>query len=175
MKYKLLTDILNHLATSPEARERFNQNKYFICEFNEYLLFDIWNHTFEVPNKQVFEHFTPKLKQIIIQTALSNTPDGQAICGFLDWKLQKPTPFLYNLGTRLDDLIKSNTIPKQFIDIIKDLILSLIKTNKEILYNNPHRLNHLLYQTFTTALFHGKDFETALNETNEVYLEEIKD
>jgi hypothetical protein len=34
--------------------------------------------------------------------------------------------------------------------------------------------NKTLYIIFTTALFNGKSFETALEEANEVYLENIK-
>jgi hypothetical protein len=132
---QLLQDTIHHLATSPEARERFNsisasKLKEDISLFNKsvkdsdtiyYKLFNI-HKIYDLD----FRGFDLSDRLYFIQTALSNTTDGKPVCDFL--AIQHYTEFL----------------------------------------------NETLYKTFTTALFNGKDFETALEEANEVYLKNIK-
>jgi hypothetical protein len=124
---QLLQDILNHLATNPEAKERFNliSSVKMLHEFGNL-------EFYQVANWFDFTNSDDHTQVYIIQTALSNTPDGVAVCDFLSVK---------------------------------------VETTKEA---RPFvALNRILFQTFTTALFNGKSFETALEETNAVYLAEI--
>jgi hypothetical protein len=88
---QLLQDILNHLATNAEARQRFNKVALIQCKITKSILkFGI----FPIINIQ-FEDSTTLVKQHIIQTALSNAPDGVAVLSFLNVPYFKSYDKLY--------------------------------------------------------------------------------
>lgn len=183
---KLLTDILNHLAQSKEARERFNSliNLKVIDPINSVNpYFDLlFRSEFKVVKPEDFASLRVRdntildypfdfvgndFRKLIIQTALSNTPDGQAVCGFLGENL-------IGLGINYEE--------QQLQELDKsDSIFGKSSTNSKLILANIHihrltvkkTLNQSLHQTFTNALFNGKDFETALEETNAIYLENL--
>jgi hypothetical protein len=137
---QLLQDILNHLATNTEARERLNSNKLIRCYGDDSytrLIFYVKNHDWF---ENIFGYLHSTAKVLIIQTALSNTSDGVAVCSFLD------------------------------VDSTKSFGVKIVDRRPQRRFEP---LNHLLHTTFTTALFNGKPFETALEETNAVYLDEV--
>jgi hypothetical protein len=195
---KLLADILDNLAIDSETRERFNNKvKLYNKDYDKYrcLLMhgnfcnelhfvSFWDDRFG-EHYSIFKDCLQDEQQFIIQTALSNTPNGMAICAFLDKEYrnynnliqQVPmvhvrsrmvlTDIMKKNGYKVEEEIVQNGVLVQYADV------GHLERN-EIQNLIPKGLNHLLYNTFNTALFHGKPFKTALEETNAVYLAEIK-
>lgn len=144
---KLLTDILNHLASSNEARERFNsisESIHVEIDKNNDLVFVKLNSTYSEYWNDFWRYDTHE-KKSIIQTALSNTPDGQPVCELLGKETFTKTSSFYEAIKKLGA-----------VDI-----------------GQYATFNQVLYLIFTTALFQGTSFEMALEETNAIYLENI--
>ena len=163
---QLLIDILDHLASSEEARERFNQNKcLYTSLYRSELTFNSSpNQPIGVPFLVIFNSKDTRDLQFIIQTALSNTPDGKAVCEFLGKEVKIYDSYEYPAfhNARLTNFTGNSELEySQYVEHEREQ------------NSTTHTLNRLLYTTLNQALFNGKDFETALEEANEIYLKNI--
>jgi hypothetical protein len=217
---KIVTEILNHLDSSEEARERFNSRNgdFELIKVKEPALKEpahkAWNNDKDYyeslylfdEGKQIsliefgytLDFLSINQKKMFIQTALSNTPDGKAVCEFLArdcWQItslshdsstywEHPEMQYYGSGDyeyqdeegnqiRVGD-IHTKKLQNVYFDTDIDGTTGLCTRVPAHYGYTAIALNQLLYNTINQALFNGKDFEAALEEANEFYLKNIK-
>lgn len=174
---KLLTDIFNHHSENVEAVQVFSK----LYDYQKITAIQTaLSNT--VDGKPVCEFLGKNRKPDFVGDNIpffvgdvlnkhinhTDNPDGVSKCSTESYHIiQKGS----EIGCiRLDSIAeKYNSL-----EYILENYTKVESTDYELIERtNNITLNHLLYQTFTTALFHGKDVDTALEETNKIYLENI--
>ena len=138
----LIEDCCNYLESFENWEDHSLQNLHYIGD-------NYWMNEFEEGNS--FLDLPAGSKIYIIQTLLSQTPDGKAVMPFLDVETEEILHNHYNHIIRLDE--EGN----EYVD-------------EQPIYIT---LDHHLYKEFTEALRTGKSFERALETITKIYITEI--